>query len=45
VIRQGAKPNTVVIADSTRRLVGNLFEPDDLGPRDLKRIAGPARVW
>src|SRR5882757_9192339 len=31
-----AEPNTVVIADSTRRLLGNLFELRDLGPGDLK---------
>ena len=40
-----AEPNMVVIADSTRRLLGNLFELKDLGPRDLKGIAGPARAW
>jgi class 3 adenylate cyclase/predicted ATPase len=40
-----AEPGTVVIADSTRRLLGNLFEIKDLGPRDLKGIAGPARSW
>jgi class 3 adenylate cyclase/predicted ATPase len=40
-----AEPNMVVIADSTRRLLGNLFELRDLGARDLKGIAGPARVW
>jgi class 3 adenylate cyclase/predicted ATPase len=40
-----AEPNTVIIADSTRRLLGNLFELVDLGPRDLKGIAGPARAW
>jgi predicted ATPase len=40
-----AAPNTVVIADSTRRLLGHLFELEDLGPRDLKGIAGPARAW
>src|SRR5215813_12623946 len=38
-----AEPNMVVIAESTRRLVGNLFELQDLGPRDLKGIAGPVR--
>jgi hypothetical protein len=26
----------VVIADSTRKLLGNLFEFDDLGGKDLK---------
>jgi class 3 adenylate cyclase len=36
-----ADPNTVVIAESTRNLLGNLFELQDLGPKDLKGIAGP----
>jgi class 3 adenylate cyclase/predicted ATPase len=40
-----AEPNIVVIADSTRRLLGNLFELKDLGSRDLKGIVGPARAW
>ena len=40
-----AKPNSVAIAESTRKLVGNLFEHDDLGPQDLKGLAGPMRVW
>ena len=40
-----AKPNTVVIAEGTRRLLGNLFELEDLGAKDLKGIAGPVRAW
>jgi class 3 adenylate cyclase/tetratricopeptide (TPR) repeat protein len=40
-----AAPNTVVIAEGTRRLIGNLFELEDLGPKDLKGIAGPTRAW
>jgi predicted ATPase len=40
-----AEPNTVVIAESTRRLLGNLFEFKDLGSRDLKGIVGPTRAW
>jgi class 3 adenylate cyclase/predicted ATPase len=40
-----AQPNTVVIAESTRKLVGNLFELDDLGAKDLKGVAGPVRAW
>ena len=40
-----AEPGAVVIADGTRRLLGNLFELKDLGARDLKGIAGPARAW
>ena len=35
----------VVIADGTRRLLGNLFELKDLGARDLKGIPEPARAW
>jgi class 3 adenylate cyclase/tetratricopeptide (TPR) repeat protein len=40
-----AKANMVVICDSTRRLLGNLFELDDLGPTDLKGITDPTRAW
>ena len=40
-----AEPNEVVIAESTRKLVGNLFEVRDLGAPDLKGIAGPMRAW
>ena len=35
-----AEPNSVVIAESTRKLVGNLFELEDLGAQDLKGIQG-----
>ena len=40
-----AEPNSVVIAESTRKLLGNLFELEDLGEQDLKGIAGPVRAW
>ena len=40
-----AGPNSLVIAESTRKLVGNLFELEDLGEQDLKGIAGPVRAW
>ena len=40
-----AEPNSVVIAESTRKLVGNLFELQNLGAQDLKGIAGPVRAW
>jgi class 3 adenylate cyclase/predicted ATPase len=40
-----AEPNTVVIAEGTRRLLGNLFELEDLGAKDLKGIARPVRAW
>jgi class 3 adenylate cyclase len=40
-----AEPNTVVIAKGTRKLLGTLFELDDLGLTDLKGIAQPVPAW
>jgi class 3 adenylate cyclase len=40
-----AEPNSVVIAEGTRRLLGNLFELEDLGPQELKGISGLVRAW
>src|SRR5450631_2734770 len=40
-----AEPNTVVIAEATHRLLGNLFELRNLGPKELKGIAGPVPVF
>jgi class 3 adenylate cyclase len=40
-----AAPNMIVIAEGTRRLLGNLFEFEDLGAKDLKGIAGPTRAF
>ena len=40
-----AGPNQVVIAESTRKLLGDLFEFADLGSKDLKGIASPTRAW
>jgi len=40
-----AEPNMVVIAESARRLLGNLFELEDLGAKDLKGISGSVRAW
>jgi hypothetical protein len=40
-----AEPNRVIIADSTRKLLGNLFQLEDLGAQELKGIPGPARAW
>jgi class 3 adenylate cyclase/predicted ATPase len=40
-----AKPNQVVIAEATRRLLGNLFELQDLGAHALKGIGGPVQAW
>jgi len=40
-----AEPNTVVVAETTRRLVGNLFELEDLGSKELKDISGSVKAW
>ena len=40
-----ATPNTVVIADGTRRQLGTLFELHDLGPQVLKGFTGEQRAW
>ncbi len=40
-----AEPNSVVIGDGTRKLLGDLFELNDVGVKDLKGIAEPARAW
>jgi class 3 adenylate cyclase/predicted ATPase len=40
-----AEPNQVVVASATQRLLGALFEYDDLGTRELKGIAQPVQVW
>jgi predicted ATPase len=40
-----AQPDMVVIAEGTRKLLGNLFELQDLGAKDLKGISGPTRAW
>ena len=40
-----AGPDEVVIAPTTRRLVGDAFELSDLGAHALKGIAEPVRAW
>jgi class 3 adenylate cyclase/predicted ATPase len=40
-----AEPGAVVIAEGTRKLLGDLFELNDLGQQDLKGIAGPTHAW
>ena len=40
-----ATADQIVIAASTRRLVGNAFELTDLGENDLKGIAEPVHAW
>jgi class 3 adenylate cyclase/predicted negative regulator of RcsB-dependent stress response len=40
-----AAADQIVIAASTRRLVGNSFELSDLGEHELKGIAEPVHAW
>ncbi len=40
-----AEPGTVVIADATRALVGEMFEYADLGRQSLKGFDKPVQVW
>jgi hypothetical protein len=40
-----AEPNKVVIAEGTRKLLGRLFELEDLEATDLKGIAGSVHCW
>lgn len=40
-----AEPNMVVVAESTRRLLGSFFQLEDLGMRGLKGIPGPVQAW
>jgi class 3 adenylate cyclase len=40
-----AEPNGVVIAQSTRRLLGDLFELEDLGEQNLKGVETPVPAW
>ena len=40
-----AEPNTVVIGESKRKLIGNLFDLQDLGTQELKGIGSLARAW
>src|ERR1700730_4015071 len=39
------EPGTVIVAESTRRLVGELFELEDLGPVGLRGIETSVRAW
>src|SRR6202008_1645875 len=40
-----AEPDAVVIAAGTRRLVGDLFEYQDLGAVEVKGITAPVPAW
>jgi predicted ATPase/class 3 adenylate cyclase len=40
-----AEPGTVVIAPTTHRLIGELFECRAFGPQEIKGLASPVQVW
>ena len=40
-----ATPNTLVIAEATRRQIGQMFDLEDLGPQQLAGFAEPQRAW
>jgi class 3 adenylate cyclase/predicted ATPase len=40
-----AEPDSILIADGTRQLVGSLFELIDLGPQQLRGFGQKERVW
>jgi class 3 adenylate cyclase/predicted ATPase len=40
-----AKPGAVVIAEGTRKLLGNLFELNDLGSLELRGLVAPVRAF
>src|SRR5207249_11799190 len=44
-LQAAAEPGMVVIAASTRRLVGDLFEYGDLGAVEVKGIPAPVPAW
>ncbi|MBV9198701.1 MAG: AAA family ATPase [Alphaproteobacteria bacterium] len=44
-LQAGAEPNTVVIAESTYRLVGKLFEYRNLGAIEVRGMAAPVPAW
>jgi class 3 adenylate cyclase len=40
-----AEPNMVIIAEGARKLLGNLFDLQDLSAQDLKGMVSPVRAW
>jgi class 3 adenylate cyclase len=44
-LQAAAEPGDIVIADSTRRLLGGVFELKLLGPQSLKGFDAPVPVW
>lgn len=44
-LQNQATPNTIRIADATRRLLGDLFEVSDLGPHEIKGMSRAVTVY
>jgi class 3 adenylate cyclase len=44
-LRSLAEPGTILISDSTRRLLGGKFELKELGPQTLKGFNQPVAAW
>jgi class 3 adenylate cyclase len=44
-LQSAAEPNNLVIAEGARKLLGNLFELQDLGAKEVKGIAEPVHAW
>jgi len=44
-LKFAAEPMSVLITEDTHRFVGPLFHTRDLGPIDVKGVAGPVRVY
>jgi class 3 adenylate cyclase/tetratricopeptide (TPR) repeat protein len=40
-----AEPNTIVVSESTRRLLGKTFELKALGPQTLRGFGAPVAAW
>jgi class 3 adenylate cyclase len=40
-----AKPGSVVVSESVRRMAGGGFEYEDLGEKELKGVSGPTKVY
>src|SRR3712207_8597563 len=44
-LQEAAEPGTVLVADGTRRLLGEVFDLRPLGPTRLKGFARPVAVF
>ncbi len=44
-LQAAAAPGQVVVGEATRRLLGDMFELDDLGGRKVKGLQGPVRAY